>query len=149
MGVMTLFFALASLGLPGLANFIGEFLVLAGTFKVYPWFAGVAAFGFVLSVIYSLYLVYRVLLGPLRQPRETTDLRFGEMLNLSVLAVGLIWIGLFPQTVLNTSKVALEKSKAPKTTTTQSDTVVVYRHTNTSTLRIKAPQEIIHPTEKE
>jgi NADH-quinone oxidoreductase subunit M len=149
MGAMTLFFALASLGLPGLANFIGEFLVLVGTFKVYPWFASVAAFGFVLSLIYSLYLVYRVLLGPLRQPRETNDLRFGEMLNLSVLAVGLIWIGLFPQTILNTSKAALEKSRVPKAATTQSDSVAVSRRADIRTPKAEALREMTYPTEKE
>jgi NADH-quinone oxidoreductase subunit M len=121
MGGMTLFFALASLGLPGLANFIGEFLVLAGTFNVYPWFAGIAAFGFVLSSVYSLYIIYRVFYGPVKHPWEISDLRLGETLNLSVLAVGLMWIGLFPQTILNTSKTALEKSKDLNAVTTQTN----------------------------
>jgi len=107
MGSMALLFALASLGLPGLANFIGEFLVLAGTFQAHPWFASVAAFGFVVSVVYSVWIIYQVFYGPVEKAQRTTDLRFGEMLNLSALAAALIWIGIFPQTVLNTTKTAL------------------------------------------
>lgn len=111
MGSMALFFSLASLGLPGLANFIGEFLVLAGTFQNYPLFAGIASFGFVASSIYSLWIIYKVFYGPCAESRKTTDLRFGEMLNLSALAVALLWIGIFPQTVLNTAKTALKNIK--------------------------------------
>jgi NADH-quinone oxidoreductase subunit M len=117
MGSMTLFFALASLGLPGLANFIGEFLVLAGTFQVYPWVAGVAAFGFVVSSVYSVWIIYRIFHGPVNKSWKTTDLRFGEMMNLSVLAAALVWIGLFPQTVLNTAKKSLENIKITQSTT--------------------------------
>ena len=111
MGSMALFFALASLGLPGLANFIGEFLVLAGTFQNYPWFAGIASFGFVVSSIYSLWIIYRIFYGPFAESPKITDLRFGEMLNLSALAVVLLWIGFFPQTVLNTANAALKNIK--------------------------------------
>jgi NADH-quinone oxidoreductase subunit M len=114
MGAMMLFFVLASLGLPGLANFIGEFLVLAGTFQAYPRLAGVAAFGFVASSIYSLWIFYQIFHGPVKKTRETTDLGFGEMMNLSVLAAAIIWIGLFPQTVLTTAKTSLENIKFPQ-----------------------------------
>ena len=116
MGSMTLFFALASLGLPGLANFIGEFFVLAGTFQVYPWIAGIAAFGFVVSSVYSLWIIYRIFHGPVSKSWKITDLQLGEMVNLSVLAVGLIWIGLFPQTILNTARKSLEKIKTTQST---------------------------------
>jgi NADH-quinone oxidoreductase subunit M len=110
MGGMTMLFALASLGLPGFANFVGEFLVLLGTFKVYPWYAGIAVFGFVFSAIYSLYFIYRLFQGPSERSWNLSDLKFEEMLNLSILAAGLFWIGIFPQTVLDTSKSALQKS---------------------------------------
>ena len=111
MGSMALFFALASMGLPGLANFIGEFLVLAGTFQNYPLFAGIAAFGFVVSSVYSLWIIYRIFYGPVEKTLKLTDLRLGEMLNLSALAVALVWIGIFPQAVLNTTKTALKNIK--------------------------------------
>src|SRR5262249_57142318 len=59
-----LFFALASLGLPGLGNFVGEFLILSGAFTVAPAVAVVAASGLVLSVAYALIVVQRALHGP-------------------------------------------------------------------------------------
>jgi NADH-quinone oxidoreductase subunit M len=114
MGAMTLFFALASLGLPGLANFIGEFLILAGTFEAYPWFAAVATLGFVVSSIYSLWMLYQVFHGPIQKSWEIKDIGFGEMINLSALAAALLWIGLFPQTLLTTAKMALENIKSPQ-----------------------------------
>ena len=144
MGGMALFFALASLGLPGLANFIGEFLVLAGTFQTHPWFAGIASLGFVLSTIYSLYMIYRVFQGSLRQSWDISDLRFGEVLNLSVLAVGLIWIGLFPQIVLNSSKIALEKSRVIESPTELNRLEPVNRSTVIQTLEAKTPQIHTH-----
>lgn len=121
MGGMTLFFALASLGLPGLANFIGEFLVLAGTFQVHPWLAGIATFVFVISTIYAAWIIYQVFHGHMKQKWNIVDLRFGEMLNLSVMATGVLWIGIFPQTVLYTAKGALEKIQSPKSVTIRED----------------------------
>jgi NADH-quinone oxidoreductase subunit M len=117
MGGITLFFVLASLGLPGLANFIGEFLVLAGTFQVHPWIAGIAAFGFVVSSVYSLWIIYRIFHGPVNKSWKITDLQLGEMVDLSVLAAGLVWIGLFPQTILNTARKSLENIKTTQSTT--------------------------------
>ena len=64
MGGFWLFFALATLGLPGLANFVGEFLVLLGVYRVSPVFAVLGALGFIVSIIYSLWMVQRVFYGP-------------------------------------------------------------------------------------
>ena len=109
MGAMTLFFALASLGLPGLANFIGEFLVLAGTFFIHPWLTGIATFVFVFSTIYAIWLIFKVFQGQVEHEGNIKDLRFGEMLNLSLMVIGILWIGIFPQTVLNTANSAIQK----------------------------------------
>jgi len=65
---MMLFFALASLGLPGLGNFIGEFLILSGTFTVAPWVVAAASAGMIFAVVYSLMLVERAFYGPQRFP---------------------------------------------------------------------------------
>ena len=59
LGAVALFFAVASLGLPGLGNFIAEFLVLLGLFKVSPAMTVVAALGLVTAAVYSLILVQR------------------------------------------------------------------------------------------
>ena len=116
MGGITLFFALASLGLPGLANFIGEFLVLAGTFGVHPWLTGIATFVLVVSTIYATWIIYQVFYGTAKQQWNISDLRLGEVLNLSVMMTAILWIGIFPQTVLNTAKGALERIQNAKST---------------------------------
>jgi NADH-quinone oxidoreductase subunit M len=103
---MMLFFALASLGLPGLGNFIGEFLILSGTFTVAPWVSIVATSGMIFAVVYSLILIERTFYGPLRSPvnepqrsREDLSLRgLAMMFSLLVLLVGL---GLYPQPVID------------------------------------------------
>ncbi len=102
-----LFFALASLGLPGLANFIGEFLVLLGTFQVSPIIASVASIGFVVSVIYSLRLVQASVYGPNRNKWAVPDLDFREIAILAGLALLLLWIGLYPQPIIHTSRNAV------------------------------------------
>ena len=64
MGGFTLLFALAALGLPGLGNFVGEFLVLLGVFQVVPVLAVIAAVGLVFAVVYALRLVQMSMFGP-------------------------------------------------------------------------------------
>lgn len=102
LGGIALFLALASLGLPGLANFVGEFLVLTGTYAVSPALAAVGALGFVLSSIYSLWLVYRVFQGPAKQEGLARDLRGREVIVFGFIIAGILWLGLYPQPVLNT-----------------------------------------------
>jgi NADH-quinone oxidoreductase subunit M len=104
MGGVALFLAVASLGLPGLANFVGEFLVLTGTFAVNPPLAAVAAVGFVLSSIYSLWLIYRVFQGPQRQTRPTADLGRRELAIFACLIAVIVWLGIYPQPVLNAAR---------------------------------------------
>jgi NADH-quinone oxidoreductase subunit M len=104
LGAVMLLFALASLGLPGLANFVGEFLVLVGTFAVNPVLAGVAALGFVLSSVYSLWLIYRVFQGPQPQSRPAADLGPREVFVFGLMIAAVIWLGLYPAPVLNTAR---------------------------------------------
>ncbi|MHB1131834.1 MAG: complex I subunit 4 family protein [Chloroflexota bacterium] len=108
LGALTLFFAVATLGLPGLGNFVGEFLVLLGAFRADPLAAGLAALGLVLATVYALWLVQRVFHGALAPGREAADLRPRELAVLSLLALGLLWLGLFPQSVLDLAAPALQ-----------------------------------------
>ena len=103
LGGVALVLALASLGLPGLANFVGEFLVLTGAFAVSPALAAIAAVGFVLSSIYSLWLIYRVFQGPERETHPTPDLGLREMVVFGAIIAGIVWLGLYPQPVLRTT----------------------------------------------
>jgi len=99
MGAVMLVFALASLGLPGLGNFVGEFLVLIGVFSVSPEAAVFAASGLVLSAIYSLWIVQRVFHGP--QKITVADFRGHEMAAMASMIAVIVWLGLFPQPVLD------------------------------------------------
>ena len=106
-GAIALFFVLASLGLPGLGNFIGEFLVLLGAFEHYPWFAVLAASGLILAAVYSLYVMQKVFFGPAGKQqaappdgghRDLDRVELGYFLSLAVL---LLWLGLYPAPMLN------------------------------------------------
>jgi NADH-quinone oxidoreductase subunit M len=104
MGALTLFFVIASLGMPGLGNFVGEILVLLGAFQVWPMLAFVAALGMVVAAVYALYLMQRSFQGR-ADPARAAIADFGAR-DLAVqlpLVAGLVWLGLFPQTVLDLS----------------------------------------------
>ncbi len=108
-GGVGMFFALASLGLPGLANFAGEFLVLTGTYQTNPFLTIIAAIGFVTSSVYSLWLIHRVFHGHKQYEWKVPDLGLREMAAFSFMIAGIIWLGIYPQPVLNTTKPAIDK----------------------------------------
>ena len=94
-------FALSSLGLPGTNNFVGEFLVLVGVFRVNPAVAVVAALGIILAAVYLLWMVQRVVFGPVRQARHSLpDLSWREAVTLVPLLALVFWIGLYPAPLL-------------------------------------------------
>jgi NADH-quinone oxidoreductase subunit M len=95
-----LFFALASLGLPGLNNFTGEILILLGTFQTRPELAIPAAAGVVLAAAYMLRLVREVLWGEPLGNEPWADLTLREGLILVPLALLVVWLGLYPATFL-------------------------------------------------
>ncbi|WP_227370478.1 NADH-quinone oxidoreductase subunit M [Halomonas sp. M20] len=105
----SLCFVAASLGMPGTANFIGEFMVLFGTFPVAPWVVAIASVGLVLAAIYSLFLMQRVHYGPAKsdEPLEGLDHREYVML-LGILAL-VLFFGLYPQPLLETSGAAMHE----------------------------------------
>jgi NADH-quinone oxidoreductase subunit M len=99
-GGFFLLFALSSLGLPGLANFSGEILVLLGTFLTHPLWAALGMLGVVFAAAYMLRMVQGVLWGAPRHERPWRDLSFREWLLIAPLAVMVVWLGLYPQTFL-------------------------------------------------
>jgi NADH-quinone oxidoreductase subunit M len=99
LSALFLLFALASLGLPGLANFSGEILVLIGTFQTRPIWAIMAIAGVVFAAAYMLRLIQRVLWGEPTQA-EVADLSPREWLILIPLAILTVWLGIYPATFL-------------------------------------------------
>ncbi|MGE5648448.1 MAG: complex I subunit 4 family protein [Acidobacteriota bacterium] len=97
----TMFFLMASLGLPGLADFVGEFLVLAGTFQVSRPLAVVASIGVLMSTIYGLKMIQKAFHGPNRNELAFPDLVPREALILGIMMVALVWLGLYPKPVLD------------------------------------------------
>ncbi len=108
LGGVAMVLAMASLGLPGLANFVGEFLVLTGAFGVSPSLAVIASIGFILSLIYSLWLMYRVFQGPQRASHPGVDLGAREMAVFGAIIAGILWLGVYPQPVLRAAEPAVE-----------------------------------------
>jgi NADH-quinone oxidoreductase subunit M len=99
-GLFTLFM-LASIGVPGLAGFVGEFLVLLGTFLAHRWWAVVAAVGVILAAIYMLWAYQRVFHGePSEANRSFGDLKVGEVLPLVPLVALVLFIGIYPKPIL-------------------------------------------------
>jgi NADH-quinone oxidoreductase subunit M len=106
-----LFTTLASIGLPGLNGFVGEFLILLGTFKVNKLAAILAATGVVLGAVYMLWMVQRVFFGPIKheENRQLRDLVPREWLLLVPLALLMLWIGLYPKPFLSRIEVSVEQ----------------------------------------
>jgi NADH-quinone oxidoreductase subunit M len=121
MAAAALFLALASLGLPGLGNFVGEFLVLLGAYKSSVSVAAIAASGIVFATIYSLWIVQRAFHGPNVQKWKIPDFSFREAAIMSLVLLSLVWMGLFPQPILNTSKQAIRNLKMAASARTVAD----------------------------
>src|SRR5678816_1778813 len=108
LAAMGLFFAIAALGLPGMGNFVGEFLVLMGLSRVNSVLASVAAVAFVTSVVYGLALVQKIFHGENTHGWQLHDLSGREMATLYSMAAITLWLGLYPQPVLDTAALAID-----------------------------------------
>jgi NADH-quinone oxidoreductase subunit M len=111
-----MFFAAALLGIPGTANFVGEFLILLGAFKVVPIVTIIATSSLVLGGVYSLIMIHRALFGQPKSTEKLADLSGRELTILLSLVAALLFLGLYPQPVLNVSAGAMsviQQSYAP------------------------------------
>ena len=97
-----LFVALSSLGLPGLNGFVGEFLILLGTFFAHRWWVIPAAFGIVLAAVYLLWAYQRVFHGPVthEENRALPDLNVRELAMLAPILALIVMIGVYPKPFL-------------------------------------------------
>jgi NADH-quinone oxidoreductase subunit M len=103
--------ALSSIGLPFTNGFVGEFLILTGTFGVAPVYAILGATGVILAACYMLWMIKRVLFGELtkEENKNLTDLKLFEKLVLIPFIIMIFWIGIYPSTFLNPMKNSVEK----------------------------------------
>jgi NADH-quinone oxidoreductase subunit M len=95
-------FALANIGLPGTSGFVGEFLVIIASFRASFWYSALAAVTFVLGCAYSLWLVKRVVFGPVVSPRVAAlkDVNGREFIVLGALAGAVLLVGVWPAPLL-------------------------------------------------
>jgi NADH-quinone oxidoreductase subunit M len=105
LGAIALFFVVAALGMPGLGNFVGEFLVLMGGFQVNATLTAVAAIGLVLSAMYALSLMQRAFQGTPsgRGDAVIADLGVADLAVLLPVMAALVWLGVYAQPVLDLS----------------------------------------------
>jgi NADH-quinone oxidoreductase subunit M len=96
-----LLFAMASAGLPGLNNFVGEFLILIGSYKTWQTATVLAFPGLILALVYTVRLVQELLFQQERQPLVLADATAREVLILAILALGVVAIGLHPGPLLD------------------------------------------------
>ncbi len=110
MGAMALVFSMASLGLPGLGNFVAEFLTLTGTFSASILFASLASVGLVAATVYSLRIMQKVFFERKRSEQAYKDLSFREAFVLGLLVVAIVFTGLRPQPVIDRARNAILKT---------------------------------------
>ncbi|MDQ1402153.1 MAG: NADH-quinone oxidoreductase subunit [Actinomycetota bacterium] len=93
---------LSSIGLPGLNGFVGEFLILLGTFLTHRWWAVVATTGVILAAVYLLWAYQRVFHGePTGDNATMTDMTWAERAVMAPLVVAIVFLGVYPKPVLD------------------------------------------------
>jgi NADH-quinone oxidoreductase subunit M len=107
MGAVVLVFALASLGLPGMGNFVAEILVLIGSYRVSITLTAVASLGLVFATVYALWIMHRAFHGEQREPWKIKDLSMREMSAMTAMIAVILWLGLYPQPFIDTVRPAL------------------------------------------
>ncbi len=110
-GFLLLFTTLASIGLPGTNGFVGEFLILFGSFATRPVLTSIGALGVVLGAVYMLGMCREVLFGPIqrKENRALAALKPREWAALAPLAALMLWIGIFPGPLLERTHLACQE----------------------------------------
>ena len=101
---------MSSIGLPALNGFIGEGIILMGSFQAFPWAAVVATSGIILGAAYMLWMFQRVMFGPIAPVNEKmADLNLREVLYFAPLVAAAFWIGLYPKPVMDVMDAPVRK----------------------------------------
>jgi NADH-quinone oxidoreductase subunit M len=109
--VVFMIVTLSSIALPGTNGFVGEFLILLGTWKASPVLATIAAFGVIFGAVYMLWMFQRVMFGPIhhKENEELTDLTGREMVILAPLVVAIFGMGIFPNFFFQKMEPSIQK----------------------------------------
>jgi NADH-quinone oxidoreductase subunit M len=101
-GLFFMLFTMASVGLPGTANFVGEFLALTGSYAANSWVAAVATTGIILGAAYMLYLYRRVVFGTSDNADAAAmpDLSLREWVIMAPIAIATLWMGVYPESFM-------------------------------------------------
>ncbi len=95
----------SSVGLPGLNGFVGEFLVLFGTFKVNVWYAVSGATGIIIGAAYLLWMFRRVMQGKVKESlKGIKDLSLRELIVIIPIIILIFWMGIYPKTFISKMK---------------------------------------------
>lgn len=102
-------FAMSNVGLPGTAGFVGEFMVIMSAFQTHFWVAAFASLTLILSAAYTLWMYKRVFFGPINNEYvgRFQDITWTEGINYVLLAVGVFFVGLYPQPIIDVMKVSI------------------------------------------
>ena len=119
-GTFFLFAGLAALGLPGLSGFVAEIMVFLGTFPVWGWATGIAAFGVVIAAGYVLWMVQRAFFGPgppegglpVKMYDELPDANWVDMVPVLALSVAIVVVGVYPSVITEVFKVGIRAALA-------------------------------------
>ena len=109
-GAFMVLFAMANAGLPGTSGFVGEFLVILSVYNASFWYAFLAAMTLILGAAYTLWLVKRVVFGPVGNDHvaQLQDVNGREFLVLGVLAIAVLALGLWPAPLLDVMRPTIE-----------------------------------------
>ncbi|MFK7852770.1 MAG: NADH-quinone oxidoreductase subunit M [Granulosicoccus sp.] len=104
------FFAMANAGLPGTSGFVGEFMVILASFKTNFWIAFLAASTLILGAAYTLWMVKRVIMGPIGNDKVAalTDINSREFWMLALLAIFVLLIGVWPNVIGSVMHASIE-----------------------------------------
>jgi NADH-quinone oxidoreductase subunit M len=114
---VAMIFALASLGLPGLGNFVSEILILVGTYRDSALAAILATLGLISATIYALWMIQATFHGPNKEGWKLPDLSGRETALMGAMIAAILWLGLYPQPVFKTISPALHRLEQTLTQT--------------------------------
>jgi NADH-quinone oxidoreductase subunit M len=118
--VLLTFVSLSSIGLPGTNGFVGEFLVLLGSFDRHPFLTTVATTGVIFAAAYLLWAIQRILFNPLTKPENEAlvDLNLRELGVMAALVAAIVWLGIYPAPVLKRTEASaarfIEQVESPQ-----------------------------------